>query len=239
MCGCEISAPILVDGIERIADGPVAELRLRSPRAARPSASGGRSAAIRRCSSRPCSRRSRPRRLRSDVRHVGQRPPNTSCGHLPPSSSRTRLRFDSADQARKRRPTSVEPVKATQSMSGWRPIASPTVSPGPVTTLRTPSGMPASAPSSAIRSRLQRRRRRRLDDDAVAGRQRRTELPGGHLRRVVPRHDRAHDADRLAGDRRDACLPATGRPGRRACRSPRRASGCRPRSRACQARPCR
>ena len=43
-------------------------------------------------------------------------------------------------------------MNATQSMSGWRPIASPTVSPGPVTTFSTPSGMPASAPSSAIRS---------------------------------------------------------------------------------------
>ena len=39
-------------------------------------------------------------------------------------------------------------------MSGWRPIASPTVPPGPVTTLRTPSGRPASLPSSPIRSRL-------------------------------------------------------------------------------------
>ena len=64
------------------------------------------------------------------------------------------MRFDSADQARNRRPTSVEPVKATQSTSGCRPIAAPTESPGPVTTLRTPSGMPASAPSSASRSKL-------------------------------------------------------------------------------------
>ncbi len=39
-------------------------------------------------------------------------------------------------------------------MSGWRPIASPTVSPGPVTTLTTPSGRPAWLPSSTIRRRL-------------------------------------------------------------------------------------
>jgi hypothetical protein len=43
-------------------------------------------------------------------------------------------------------------VNATQSMSSWRPIASPTDPPGPVTTFRTPSGMPASVASSAIRS---------------------------------------------------------------------------------------
>ena len=64
------------------------------------------------------------------------------------------MRLDSALQVRKLRPTSVEPVNARQSMSGCRPSASPTTSPGPVTTLRTPSGIPASAPSSAIRSRL-------------------------------------------------------------------------------------
>ncbi|GAA5011911.1 hypothetical protein GCM10025734_56890 [Kitasatospora paranensis] len=39
-----------------------------------------------------------------------------------------------------------------------------------------------------------------LEDDGVAGRDRREDLPGGHLQRVVPRRDRADHADRLAAD---------------------------------------
>ena len=91
-------------------------------------------------------------------------------------------------------------------MSGWRPIASPTVSPGPVTTLRTPSGRPASAAELRDPQQAERRRRRGLDDDGVAGRERRAELPGRHLRRVVPGDHRADDAARLAGDRGDRAL---------------------------------
>ena len=49
-------------------------------------------------------------------------------------------------------PVSVEPVKLTMSMPGWRPMGSPTAGPLPVTTLRTPAGMPASKASSARRS---------------------------------------------------------------------------------------
>ena len=49
-------------------------------------------------------------------------------------------------------PTSVEPVKATLSTSSWAASAAPAVSPKPVTTFTTPSGMPASAMSSASRS---------------------------------------------------------------------------------------
>jgi hypothetical protein len=78
----------------------------------------------------------------------------TTWGLLPPSSNTTRLRFVSALWWRKLRPTSVEPVKATTSMSGCRAMATPTTSPLPGTTLRTPAGMPASPPSSAIRRRL-------------------------------------------------------------------------------------
>ncbi len=48
-------------------------------------------------------------------------------------------------------PTSVEPVKVTASTSPCRPSARPAVSPRPGTTLNTPSGMPASAASSARR----------------------------------------------------------------------------------------
>ena len=66
--------------------------------------------------------------------------------------------------------------------------------------------MPASAPSSAIRSRLSEVGRRGLDHDRVAGRERGAQLPRRHLGRVVPRDDGADDADRLAGDRRDRAL---------------------------------
>ena len=49
-------------------------------------------------------------------------------------------------------PTSVEPVNATLSTSSWAARAAPAVSPNPVTTFTTPSGMPASAMISASRS---------------------------------------------------------------------------------------
>src|SRR5256885_985393 len=49
------------------------------------------------------------------------------------------------------RPTSVEPVNAILSMSGWFTISSP-VRPSPVTTLSTPGGSPASCAISAKHS---------------------------------------------------------------------------------------
>ena len=86
-------------------------------------------------------------------------------------------------------------------MSGWRPSASPTVSPGPVTTLSTPSGIPASAPSSAIRSRLSDVVEAGLITTVFPVASAGPELPGGHLRRVVPGDDGRDDAHRLTGDR--------------------------------------
>ncbi len=71
-------------------------------------------------------------------------------GLLPPSSRVTRLR-SCPQRAPISRPTAVEPVKATLSTSGCATSASP-VAPSPVITLMTPSGMPASATSSARRS---------------------------------------------------------------------------------------
>ena len=47
----------------------------------------------------------------------------------------------------------------------------------------------------------QRRELRRLEHDGVAGRDRRQDLPGGHLQRIVPRRDRPDHADRFAPDR--------------------------------------
>ena len=49
-----------------------------------------------------------------------------------------------------RRPTSVEPVKATLSTIGLATSASPTAAPDPATTFTTPSGIPASRQSRPI-----------------------------------------------------------------------------------------
>ncbi len=49
------------------------------------------------------------------------------------------------------RPTSVEPVKEILSTPGWAARGAPARGPSPVTTLRTPSGTPASKASSASR----------------------------------------------------------------------------------------
>ena len=73
-----------------------------------------------------------------------------------------------ADGAQERPPTSVEPVNAILSTPGCRASAAPMTAPGPGTTLRTPSGRPASAASSA--------RRRAVSGDCEAGLST-TELP--------------------------------------------------------------
>ena len=77
----------------------------------------------------------------------------------------------------------------------------------------------------------QRRSGRRLEDDRVAGRERRSDLPAGHHDRVVPRRDRGDDADRLAPDHRGEAghvlvdRLALHHP----CAHRRRSAGCRPR----------
>ena len=53
----------------------------------------------------------------------------------------------------------------------------------------------------------QRRLAGRLEDDRVAGGERRAELPGGDDQRIVPGHDRGDHADRLAGDERQRIGP--------------------------------
>ena len=54
---------------------------------------------------------------------------------------------------------------------------------------------------AAEHQRGQRRQLGRLEHDRVAGRERRPDLPGRHVERVVPGRDRGADADRLAPDR--------------------------------------
>ena len=53
-----------------------------------------------------------------------------------------------------RRPTGVDPVNETIATSGWLISASPTVRPGPVSTLMTPAGIPAATASSATISEV-------------------------------------------------------------------------------------
>ncbi len=69
---------------------------------------------------------------------------------LPPSSRVTRFTCW-AQPAMICWPTSVEPVKQTLRTSGWVTKRCPTTEPLPGTTVNTPSGSPASRPSSAIR----------------------------------------------------------------------------------------
>ena len=72
---------------------------------------------------------------------------NTRKGLLPPSSRVSFLPLPAVAR-RMARPTSVEPVNAILSTSGWDTSSLP-VSPSPVTTLSTPAGNPASLAISA------------------------------------------------------------------------------------------
>ena len=70
---------------------------------------------------------------------------------LPPSSRVTGF-TPRAQPSATRMPTSVEPVNTTFATSGCVTNLSPTIEPLPVSTWKTPSGRPASRPSSARRT---------------------------------------------------------------------------------------
>ena len=74
----------------------------------------------------------------------------TMLGLLPPSSSEIFFTFAEASRMISW-PVVVSPVNATLPMPGWAAIEAPAVPPGPVTTLSTPAGMPASSASSPSR----------------------------------------------------------------------------------------
>ena len=76
-------------------------------------------------------------------------------GLLPPSSSAIFFTLPEASRMISW-PVVVSPVKATLPMPGWAAIEAPAVPPGPVTTFRTPAGMPASSASSPEPDRGQR-----------------------------------------------------------------------------------
>ena len=84
----------------------------------------------------------------------------TTFGLLPPSSRLIFFTFDAASRMISC-PVIVSPVNATLPMPSCAAIDAPTVPPGPVTTLRTPGGMPASRASSPSRIAV--------NGDALAG----------------------------------------------------------------------
>ena len=120
----------------------------------------------------------------------------TMLADLPPSSSVSRFMLAAA-----RRwiswPAAVEPVNESASTSGCSASADP-ASASPVTTFKTPAGIPASSASSASRKRRHRRLRGGLVDDGVAAGEGRGDLPRGDREREVPRGDDRTDAERLA-----------------------------------------
>ena len=120
-------------------------------------------------------------------------------------------------------------------MSGCSSTAS-TATLSPCTTLKTPSGRPASFSSSAVQTRRGRILLRRLQHERVAARDRGRPHPHGHHRREVERRDARDDAERLpdrvhvdAGRRllRELALQ-TASEGRSRTRSPRARASPRP-----------
>ena len=73
----------------------------------------------------------------------------TIFGDFPPSSKYTLFKLDNDEYSNIFLPTSPEPVNAITSTSICIASALPVISPSPVITLKTPSGMPASKASSA------------------------------------------------------------------------------------------
>ena len=134
-------------------------------------------------------------------------------GDLPPSSSATALdglRGQLADAPARR---AVEPVNETMSTPGCAAIASPTTGPVPGDEVEHAGRQADLVDDLGEDERVQRRDLARLEHHRAAGGQRRRDLRGDLVQRVVPRRDRADDADRLAHDQRVAdLLLATRRP---------------------------
>ena len=118
----------------------------------------------------------------------------TMLAALPPSSSVSDLRVPATARAIDL-PTSVDPVNATLSTSPCSTTARP-VSPAPVTMLTTPGRQVGLLADLGEQQRRQRRGLGRLEDDGVAGRQGRRDLPRQHQHREVPRDDLAGHAER-------------------------------------------
>ena len=127
----------------------------------------------------------------------------TTFADLPPSSSVTRLIVPAAPAAMPR-PTSVEPVNAIFATSGMLDQALPAHAAGPGDHVQHALGQARLERDPLQLERGQRRQLGRLQHDRVAGRERGRDLPRGDHEREVPRHDQAHDAERLAEGHVDA-----------------------------------
>ena len=94
------------------------------------------------------------------------------------------------------RPVVVSPVNAILAMRLFWASGLPASTPKPLTTLSTPGGQQV---ADQVHQHHDRHRRLlgRLHHHAVAGGQRRRELPARHQDREVPRDDLADDAERL------------------------------------------
>ena len=118
---------------------------------------------------------------------------------LPPSSRATRLTVPAATSAT-RLPARVEPVKQTMSTSGWAAIASPTTGTGAGHQVEHAGGQADLVDDLGEDERVERRHLARLEHDGAAGGERGADLADDLVERVVPRRDRADDADRLLDD---------------------------------------
>ncbi len=120
-------------------------------------------------------------------------------GDLPPSSNDTGVRWEAASPYTVRA-VAGEPVNATRSTSGCPVSGAPAEAPVPCTMLSTPGRHAGLVGEVAEQRAGQRRPLRRLEDDRVAGRQRRTDPPGGEHERRVPRRRHRHHAARVITD---------------------------------------
>ena len=120
----------------------------------------------------------------------------TTLALLPPSSRVTRFTWSAAPRMI-RCPTCVEPVKQILRTAGCVTNRSPTTEPRPARTVSTPFGQPRLQGQLAQPHRRQGRQLGRLEDDGVAGGQRRRQAPAGDGHGEVPRDDDPDDAERL------------------------------------------
>ena len=114
-------------------------------------------------------------------------------------------------------PVVVSPVNDTLATRRSATSASPMTPPGPGSTLTHSGGTPASTSRSPSMRAVMGRERGRLEDDGVAGRERRGHLPAGDHQREVPRDDQGADARPAPGAPRRGRRPARAPPSRGAC----------------------
>ncbi len=104
-------------------------------------------------------------------------------------------------------------MKQTLRTAGWVTKRQPTTQPSPGSTWKTPSGSPASRPSSPRRIAVSGVSVAGLSTTVLPAASAGREAPAGDGHREVPGHDDADDAERLVEGEVDApatgiCLPA-------------------------------